>query len=76
MTAPKTALDRLAKAKLHGSLRDACVTVLGGAFFAGSSKILSPQGYVLFALGVALSLLGVLFLGLRMYRSFREGEER
>jgi hypothetical protein len=68
--APKTALDELAKAKLHGSLRDACVVVLGGAFIGVSAGFRPPQSYAFFIFGVLMALTGVIFLGLRMYRSY------
>ena len=74
--APKTALEALAKAKLHGSLRDGCVIVLGGAFIGASAAFAAPQEFALFGLGVLMALIGVGFLGLRMYRSYRGDAEQ
>lgn len=73
---PKAALDALARARLHGSLRDGCVIVLGGAFIGASAAFGQPQQYALFAFGVAMAAIGIIFLSLRMYRSFRRGVEQ
>ena len=73
---PKQALDGLARAKLHGSLRDGCVVVFGGAFIGASAAFSAPQRYALFSLGIAMALLGMIFLGLRMYRSYKRDIEQ
>lgn len=74
--APRTALDALAKAKLHGSLRDGCVIVLGVAFISASAALPAPQEFALFGLGTLMALIGIVFLGLRMLRSYRRDTEQ
>jgi hypothetical protein len=69
------ALDHLAKAKLHGSLRDGCIAVLGGAFIGASSKFVPPQEWVLFGVGCFMAIAGAALLVARGARSVWQGVE-
>lgn len=73
---PSKALDALRRARLFGTLRDVIVLVIGAGLVASSSKLTPPQEVIIEIGGAILMATGIIFLGLRQYRSYRTGIER
>jgi hypothetical protein len=72
----QTALDALAKAKLHGSLRDGAIFVLGNAVVGASTSLPHPQQEFVEWSGTALAGAAAIFLIIRMAASVWLSEEK